>query len=506
MARLNKNILLALLFAMASHQAFAEDAPAATPDAPEAPAQAEIPANPAPAMKSLQDIPDNGAAAQAAPSSPAIPDSAVNNQPAAPALPAPSAPVAQPAPVATPPSTPAQHIIPAQPGQPAANNLPSSISNNPLVDANRLKSVATSQPPLLPEVTRKAPAAPPLFIRSFMFKSDDVDKLRLIYDSYLQKIRESTSDTPSVNGHSEEVEQILNNLNKRPNKPNQQQGPQTIYLNSLLFSDTNNASAWINGTKYSLNTEVNNITLVKVTPSAVEIKLNISHLANNNFTEWQNKFPGLHDSDADQRASQLPADERGIRVDKESQSIYFVLHANQYLDLNRKNIREGKPAAAPAPAAPKPNVPAPAIPNKGSVPMPAKPGQTIKPTPTAATASFKKNIDGHFYIPAQITGANIVFKVDTGATVTAIGGDDAKRIGINIDKLNYRFDLKIADGTLIKAAETKVNNFSIGNNIKLDDVSILVTKGKISQPLLGMSFLNKLKKFSIEGDTLTISQ
>src|ERR1700753_3210979 len=52
------------------------------------------------------------------------------------------------------------------------------------------------------------------------------------------------------------------------------------------------------------------------------------------------------------------------------------------------------------------------------------------------TASFPVSSNGHYYVNALMNGRSINFIADTGASSIFLTGDDARRIGLDIQNLN----------------------------------------------------------------------
>lgn len=116
---------------------------------------------------------------------------------------------------------------------------------------------------------------------------------------------------------------------------------------------------------------------------------------------------------------------------------------------------------------------------------------------------FKRANNGHFYILATVNGKSIKFLVDTGASDIALTIADAKKIGIDTRKLQYTKAYNTANG-VIYAAPITIRKMQV-HDIELSNVKASVSStDAFNQSLLGMAFLENLK-FSIDGDTLTIS-
>lgn len=118
--------------------------------------------------------------------------------------------------------------------------------------------------------------------------------------------------------------------------------------------------------------------------------------------------------------------------------------------------------------------------------------------------SFRKSADGHFHVQASIHSKKISFLLDTGATDVVLTIDDAKRIGVDIDELEYTSIYNTANGR-IYAAPVTVPAITIGN-ITIYDVRASVNNSLMDKSLLGMSFLEKLRKYEVNQDTITLWQ
>jgi aspartyl protease family protein len=116
---------------------------------------------------------------------------------------------------------------------------------------------------------------------------------------------------------------------------------------------------------------------------------------------------------------------------------------------------------------------------------------------------FYASEDGHFYINSIINGQKIIFLVDTGATDIVLNKRDAKKIGINPSSLKYTKFYQTANGT-VKGANIVLYDFNIANKIILTNVNASVNNGNMNISLLGIKFLNSLKKYEVSQNKLTI--
>ena len=110
--------------------------------------------------------------------------------------------------------------------------------------------------------------------------------------------------------------------------------------------------------------------------------------------------------------------------------------------------------------------------------------------------------DGHFYLNTIINGQKIKFLVDTGASDIALSLSDAKKIGINLKKVKFNKIYHTANGKAYGASITLKH--LIVNNVKFKRVSASVMSSEMSISLLGMTFLNRLKKYEFKNNNLIL--
>ncbi len=116
---------------------------------------------------------------------------------------------------------------------------------------------------------------------------------------------------------------------------------------------------------------------------------------------------------------------------------------------------------------------------------------------------IRRRTDSHFVAKVQTNGATLTMLVDTGASTVVLGPADAKRIGIDMEKLRYTVPVQTANGTTY-AAPIRLKSITVGP-ITIKDVDALVSKpGALRDSLLGMSFLNRLRSYEFSGEYLTL--
>lgn len=125
--------------------------------------------------------------------------------------------------------------------------------------------------------------------------------------------------------------------------------------------------------------------------------------------------------------------------------------------------------------------------------------------PLGRSARLKVEADGHYRTNARVNGRAVPVLVDTGATYVSFSEETARKLGIVLAPAEFRYKAETANGQT-DVALTTVDRIQIGT-IDVHDVEVMVSRGKVlSTTLLGMSFLNKLKRFGVEGETLNLVQ
>ena len=119
-----------------------------------------------------------------------------------------------------------------------------------------------------------------------------------------------------------------------------------------------------------------------------------------------------------------------------------------------------------------------------------------------ATVVLRRGNDGHFHTTMAINGVDIPFMVDTGATNLVLARDDARRVGIDLDRLNFSIPSSTANG-IIQSAGVRLESVRLGDIVD-HDVRAIVNGGELDQSLLGMRYLERYRSFEVEGDRMTL--
>jgi aspartyl protease family protein len=118
------------------------------------------------------------------------------------------------------------------------------------------------------------------------------------------------------------------------------------------------------------------------------------------------------------------------------------------------------------------------------------------------TLSFDAGPDGHFRIQARVNGGRVTFMVDTGATDVVLAPNDARRIGIDPASLVFDQFAETANGT-VSGAAIRLDSLVVGS-IEMNGLPATVNGADMSESLLGMEFLNRLRGWRVENGVLTL--
>jgi aspartyl protease family protein len=119
--------------------------------------------------------------------------------------------------------------------------------------------------------------------------------------------------------------------------------------------------------------------------------------------------------------------------------------------------------------------------------------------------SLPRDSRGHFQTEGRIEGQRIGFMIDTGASVVALNETSAARFGLRPSRGDYNATVSTANGT-IKAARTRLAMVDIGGLVVRDVDAMVLPDAALSENLLGLSFLSKLKRFEYANGKMVLEQ
>jgi aspartyl protease family protein len=137
------------------------------------------------------------------------------------------------------------------------------------------------------------------------------------------------------------------------------------------------------------------------------------------------------------------------------------------------------------------------------------PAQNSSSTTPAKTGPRTHHISrdgrGHYQAYGRIANRTITFLVDTGASVIALRSSEAARIGVRVSPSDFTASVSTANGT-VRAARARIPSVEIGDLMLRDVDALVLPDTALSENLLGMSFLGRLKRFEIAAGTMVLHQ
>ncbi|MEO8531475.1 MAG: TIGR02281 family clan AA aspartic protease [Deltaproteobacteria bacterium] len=122
----------------------------------------------------------------------------------------------------------------------------------------------------------------------------------------------------------------------------------------------------------------------------------------------------------------------------------------------------------------------------------------------AGEVEIPRSYDGHYYVTLMMNNTPVEFVVDTGASQIVLTQADAQRIGIDLQSLRFNGTAYSANGT-VATANARIATVTMGPFTDRN-VAVSVNGGEMQGSLLGMSYLNRFSKVSIEGKKLLLSR
>lgn len=128
-----------------------------------------------------------------------------------------------------------------------------------------------------------------------------------------------------------------------------------------------------------------------------------------------------------------------------------------------------------------------------------------QPVHSGRNLTLEADRHGHFQVEARIEGRSLDFMVDTGASLVTLRGSDAARVGIRPMRSDYTATVTTANGK-IKAAPAKLDRIELGGIAVYDVPALVLPDEVLSQNLLGVSFLSRLKRYEYANGRLLLEE
>ena len=131
--------------------------------------------------------------------------------------------------------------------------------------------------------------------------------------------------------------------------------------------------------------------------------------------------------------------------------------------------------------------------------------------PVTAAEAYSRSIvvprdaHGHFQVDGRVEGRRLNFMVDTGASVIALTARDAARLGVHPAEREFTTEVRTANGA-VRAAPITLDMVEVGDLVVRDVAALVLPDRALSDNLLGLSFLSRLRRFEYSGGKLVLEQ
>jgi aspartyl protease family protein len=131
--------------------------------------------------------------------------------------------------------------------------------------------------------------------------------------------------------------------------------------------------------------------------------------------------------------------------------------------------------------------------------------RTPESTDSGRSMMLESDRQGHFKVAARVNGQQIDFMVDTGASLVTLRESDAAAVGIRPMPADYTAVVSTANGK-IKAARAKLDRVEIGDITVFEVPALVLPDEALSNNLLGVSFLSRLRRYEFANGRMVLEQ
>lgn len=115
-----------------------------------------------------------------------------------------------------------------------------------------------------------------------------------------------------------------------------------------------------------------------------------------------------------------------------------------------------------------------------------------------------RDTTGHFHINATVNSRPVTFLLDTGASAVVLTYEDARSAGFSTADLNFSMPVSTANGRTV-VAPVKIASINVGDARFTNVRAFVAQPDALETSLFGMSVLDRLKGWKIEGDRLVLT-
>lgn len=127
--------------------------------------------------------------------------------------------------------------------------------------------------------------------------------------------------------------------------------------------------------------------------------------------------------------------------------------------------------------------------------------ETAAEAGTGGEVRIRQSSDGHYWVDADLNGHSTRFLIDSGATVTSLSLDAARRAGIE-PAGGAGVLVNTANGVVLAQRGT-ADRLRVGA-IERRDLAVQISEAFGDTNVIGMNFLSSLSAWGVEGQTLVL--
>ena len=135
--------------------------------------------------------------------------------------------------------------------------------------------------------------------------------------------------------------------------------------------------------------------------------------------------------------------------------------------------------------------------------------RAVMPAPARSSGPremvIRRDNRGHFVVDGTVDGRRIRFMVDTGASRIALTKETASRLGIHPAQRDFIGRSSTANG-VIRFAPVRLGMVEIGGIIVRNVDAFVPADEGLTENLLGMSFLSRLRRFEYREGNLVLEE
>jgi len=120
------------------------------------------------------------------------------------------------------------------------------------------------------------------------------------------------------------------------------------------------------------------------------------------------------------------------------------------------------------------------------------------------TILIVRDASGHFMLDGRANGARVPFLLDTGASAVVLTHADAMRAGFSNGDLSFNVPVSTANGRTL-VAPVRISDLTVGDAHFPNVRAFVARDGSLETSLFGMTALDRLRSWRIEGDRLILS-